>query len=227
MASFRTHISFGIAFGVMSVFLMMSFAIVPPAWSFFVLVWLMAVIGAILPDMDSDSGVPFHMTFGSLSLVVGGLVFLGARDRLSGEYLNIVLLVALSMGIVWGVFGSAFKRFTRHRGMAHSIPAALLSGLLVFWFAARFGFDEWRAFLLGIAITIGYILHLLLDEVYATVNFHGIPFVPNKSLGSALKLFSKSRSINTLVYSALIFSLLGNGAQLFRLGDRLLSVISK
>lgn len=227
MASFRTHVSFGVALGVLSVFLLMSVAIAPPSWSFFVLVWLMVTVGAILPDMDSDSGVPFHVTFGSLSLIVGGLVFLVAREEMPGEYLNIAGAVLVSMTIMWGVFGSIFKRFTRHRGMAHSIPAAFLSGLVVFTLAAQLGFDEWRAFLLGVAMAVGYLLHLILDEVYATVNFHGIPFIPNRSLGSALKFFSKSRGINTLVYGALFFFLMGNGAQLFRLGERLLRVVSK
>ena len=109
--------------------------------------------------------------------------------------------------------------------MAHSIPAAFLSGLFVFSLAVRMSFDEWHAFLLGIAMVAGYLLHLLLDEVYAAVNFHGTPFVPNAAFGSALKLFSGSRSINIFVYGAIAFFLAGNGEHLFRLSERLLGML--
>ncbi len=225
MASFRTHISFGIAAGVMGAFLLASLSMVSASWSFFVFLWLAVVVGAILPDMDSDSGVPFHVTFGSLAIIAGGLVFLAASKSMPGEYLDIFGLVMLSAGVVWGVFGALFKRFTRHRGMAHSIPAAFLSGLFVFSLAVRMSFDEWHAFLLGIAMVAGYLLHLLLDEVYAAVNFHGTPFVPNAAFGSALKLFSGSRSINIFVYGAIAFFLAGNGEHLFRLSERLLGML--
>lgn len=223
MASFRTHISFGIALGVLSVFLLASLALAPSGWSYFVLVWLMVTVGAILPDMDSDSGVPFHVTFGSLSLVAGGVVFLAALENFSGDFVKIIGLTAFAIGLVWGVFGSIFKRFTRHRGMAHSIPAAFLAGLLVFSISSRSDIDEWRAFLLGVAMVIGFLLHLVLDEVYAAVNFHGTPFVPNQALGSAIKFFSHSRNINILVYGLIAFFLAGNIDRFFSLGVRLFS----
>ena len=220
MASFRTHISFGIACGVLSVVLLTSFAVVPSSWSFFVLMWLLVTIGAILPDMDSDSGVPFHVTFGSLSLIVGGFVFLSEQSRTPHEFGSVAIRTILSMVLVWGVVGTLFKRFTKHRGMAHSIPAAVLAGLVVFSFASRVGFDDWKAFLLGVAMTFGYLIHLVLDEVYAAVNFHGTMFLPNKALGSALKLFSEHRGMTILVYGALLFMLVGNSEKLFRLSER-------
>lgn len=225
MANFRTHISFGIAFGVLGVFLLMSSALVPSSWSFFVFIWLMVTIGAILPDMDSDSGVPFHVTFGSLSLIVGGLVYIVAHKHAPQEYISVAAWVIGAIGFVWVILGSIFKRFTRHRGMAHSIPAAVLSGLCVFSLATRIGFDEWRAFLLGVALMFGYLIHLILDEIYAAVNFHGTLFLPNKALGSALKFFSKSRRINTAVYGGILFFIVGNGHELLLLCKQLLSAL--
>lgn len=214
----------GIALGVASVFLLMSFAFVPASWSFFMLIALFVTIGGLLPDMDSDSGVPFHVTFGSLSLVVGGLSFFYARG-VSSDMWTIVYSVLGAMTIMWGIIGSLFRRFTRHRGMAHSIPAAVLAGLLVFSISVRCGFDEWKAFLLGMAIVAGYISHLILDEIYAAVNFHGIPFIPNKAFGSALKFFSRSRGVNVVVYAFLIFLFLGNGREIFHLSKKFFDMI--
>ena len=202
--------------------LLTSFAVVPSSWSFFVLVWLLVTIGAILPDMDSDSGVPFHVTFGSLSLIVGGFVFVSGQSRIPHEFGSVAIRAILSMILVWGIVGTIFKRFTKHRGMAHSIPAALLAGLVVFSLAARIGFDDWKAFLLGVAMTFGYLIHLVLDEVYAAVNFHGTMFLPNKALGSALKLFSDHRGITVLVYGAILFVVVGNSERLLRLSERFL-----
>lgn len=81
MASFRTHISWGIACGALSVFLLVGSAFAPLSWSFFLFLWLMVTLGAILPDMDSDSGIPFHITFGSLSIIAGGLAFFVTYDH--------------------------------------------------------------------------------------------------------------------------------------------------
>lgn len=225
MASFRTHISFGIACGVLSIFLLMGSALVPPSWSFFVFSWLLVTIGSILPDMDSDSGIPFHVTFGSLSLIAGGLALLVTYQQTPHEYLRIAGWVLGAMICVWSVVGSLFQRFTRHRGMAHSIPAAVLAGLLVFSVASHAGFDEWPAFLLGVAMAFGYLTHLILDEIYAVVNFHGSLFVPNKALGSALKLFSDSWRINLLVYGSIALFVIVSHGEIIRLGERLVRVL--
>jgi hypothetical protein len=226
MASFRTHISFGIALSIASVFALASFALVPSEWSLFMLVALAVIVGAILPDMDSDSGVPFHVTFGSLALVAGGVALIYALKIAPGDYRIILGAPLLALFVVWIVIGWLFKKFTVHRGMAHSIPAALLSGLIVFSFAVRMGLDAWQAFLVGVALTLGYLLHLILDEVNSVVNFHGTPFVPNKALGSALKMKSNDAFINVAVYGAIVFILLNNGKTLSQFTQKLFETIS-
>jgi membrane-bound metal-dependent hydrolase YbcI (DUF457 family) len=202
MASFRTHISFGIALGVLGGIALGSFALAPGEWSLYILIALSVVVGAISPDIDSDSGVPFHITFASLSLVAAGLVAIATYRAAPTNYVILVGYPFLAIVTVWGVFGAIFKKFTRHRGMVHSIPAALFAGLVLFSFARIGGFADWDSFLLGAAFSVGYILHLVLDEVCSAVNFHGTLFIPNKALGSALKLFSQNRLITVLTYLA-------------------------
>lgn len=224
MASFRAHFSFGIILGVAAVAAAVSFALSDDP-GFFTALFIAAVIGGILPDMDSDSGVPFHVTFGTLSTIAGILVFLSAWKDAPDDYQRLILWPAGTAFVAWVIVGSIFKRFTRHRGMAHSLPAALLAGLCSFLVTQKFGFSDTEAFLLSLSLMLGYVGHLVLDELYAAVNFHGVPFVPNQAFGSALKLFSRDTFSNVVVYGLVGFLLLGNWPALSRLMTVFLAAI--
>ena len=58
---------------------------------------------------------------------------------------------------------------------------------------------------ISLAVGIGYLSHLILDELNSVVNLKGIPFVPNKSSGSALKMYSNNRIVTLFVYISVIF----------------------
>ncbi|MFZ2682299.1 MAG: metal-dependent hydrolase [Patescibacteria group bacterium] len=211
MASFRTHMAFGVAFGVMSAVAIASLAVLPPNWSLSILIGLAVTLGAQLPDIDSDSGLPFHITFGSLALSAGGLSLLYAIDHYPGDYLLITVIPLLAIFAVWVILGTAIKKFTRHRGMAHSLPAAILAGLITFRLMTWLDFAATQAACLGLAISLGYTLHLILDEVWAGMNFHGQLFVPNKAFGSALKLISHDHKLTVLTYFAIALMLTLDG----------------
>lgn len=219
MASFKTHLTFGIALGIASVILTLFFGFISADWSFLTLLALLAVVGAILPDIDSDTGVPFHVTFGSLAITAGGLGLWYALRHFSDDWRWIAGLPLGSMIFVWAILGAIFKKLTRHRGMVHSIPALAISSLTTFSLASLIGYAEWDAFLLGLAMACGFCLHLILDEMYAAVNFNGTLFVPNKCLGSALKLKSNSAIANTVAYVTLFFLVLLNGQTVVRLAS--------
>lgn len=216
MASFRTHISFGVALGVLGC-IALATAAATNAPALLVAVFALATLGSVLPDMDSDSGIPFHVAFGSLTVVVAVLAFLSAYKTAPVNWRLVLITTGGTAVFVWGVVGYAFKRVTRHRGMAHSLPAALLAGLITFFLASRLYFSDQHAFALGAAVTLGYVLHLVLDELYAAVNFHGTLFVPNKAFGSALKIKSGSAAVNLAVYAAIILLAVGNVQRLWSL----------
>lgn len=209
MASFRTHASSGVSLGFLIVMGILFFSI-SDNFGLLVAVFLVATLGSVLPDIDSDSGIPFHITFGSLSFISGTFVFAELFRREFPMWWEGLAWSVGTMGAVWVVGGYFFKRFTKHRGMAHSIPAAILFGLLVFFFGSRFSFGDADAFLLAVSGILGYIIHLILDEMYAAVNFSGKVFTPKRSLGSALKLFSHSRKITVALYGLLLFLFAGN-----------------
>lgn len=225
MANFQTHLSFGLALGAASVILTLSFGLVSDGWSFMALLAILAVVGAILPDIDSDTGVPFHVTFGSLAITAGGLALWYALRNYPGDYRWIAGLPLGAVFFVWIILGAIFKKLTHHRGMVHSIPAMVLAGLATFSLASMLNFADWEAFLLGLAMALGFTLHLVLDEVFAAVNFHGTPFIPNKALGSALKLASNSAGANAVVYIILFFLVLKNGGTFVSLTEKLIGII--
>lgn len=226
MASFRTHFSLGILLGVAAVAGIVSFALADSA-SFFVSVFVAAVIGGIMPDMDSDSGIPFHVTFGVLSCIAGSLALLHVIRTASPDYQLLIGWPVGAMFLVWVVGGTTFKRLTHHRGMVHSIPAAVLAGLVTFIITQKYGFIEGDAFLLAVALTIGFLGHLVLDEIWAAVNFHGVPFIPNKAFGSALKLTSHNKMVNMLVYGLIFFLLAGSWTDLSHLSETLFKTVQQ
>jgi membrane-bound metal-dependent hydrolase YbcI (DUF457 family) len=224
MASFRTHVSFGIAAGILSAIVLSGLA-AAQAPGFLITIFVVATLGSVLPDIDSDSGIPFHVAFGSLTIVVCSLVFLHFYNTIPRDYKMIAAWTAGTGVFVWGVVGYIFRRFTCHRGIAHSIPAALLAGLGTFFMATRLFFTEADAFILAIAMMVGFLVHLVLDEIWAVVNFHGELFVPNKAFGTALKFTSEDRLVNFMVYGAIIFLIYGNYAQFSSLAQDFLSSI--
>lgn len=220
MASFRTHISFGIGLGIVGIIGIITSAMASDP-SFIIAIFVAATLGSILPDMDSDSSVPFYITFTSLSIVTAVLIFLSAFRQNPKDIFALIAWPLGSLVLVWGALAPLFKRFTKHRGMAHSIPTAVLVGLITFFAAVQLYFTDSNAFLLGVAIAAGFVIHLALDEIYAALNFHGTMFIPNKAFGSALKLKSQSKLINLAVFGAIIFLLAGNTKRLWDLAESL------
>jgi membrane-bound metal-dependent hydrolase YbcI (DUF457 family) len=93
---------------------------------------------------------------------------------------------------------------TRHRGIFHSIPAGILAGLITVWFLQYFPIDFNQKIVLGAAVLAGYLGHLILDEIYSTINLKGFSMLPKKSLGSALKFWSSSKTATLLIYFLLL-----------------------
>ncbi len=177
-------------------------------------VFLLAVIGSMLPDIDSDSGLPARLLFGTLAVATIGLTLFYAINNTAISWPQ-KSLIAVGAGLfVYFIIGGIFKHFTEHRGVFHSIPAALVMGLAAMSGSGLLGIGEKMALAVGLAITAGYLSHLILDEINSAVNLSGIPFKPKKSLGTALKLTGGSRMTTTAIYLALALFVVMNAARL-------------
>jgi hypothetical protein len=197
MAGFRTHITVSSALGVGCG----AAAVQPlgfPADTALLTAGLTAV-GGMLPDLDSDSGVPIREMFGLFAVVLPlTLIPRFAQLHLSQEG----ILAALLFGyIIIRYLGSRlFKFFTVHRGMFHSLPAMLIAGLVIY--LGYHSPDRRLRVLLACGVMIGFLSHLVLDELYS-VDLRGMKVRLNQFAGTAVKFVSPSLAATTGCYALL------------------------
>jgi hypothetical protein len=194
MASYKGHLAFSSALGA---------ACGAFGWWYLGLDWGAAVLGAgltavggLLPDLDSDSGVPVREMF-NLAGTFAPLLLLRRlhHSALTTEQV-LVIMIGIYLFVRFGV-KEVFMRWTVHRGMFHSVPAMLIAGLAVY--LMHHGPDERTRLYLAGGTMVGFLSHLVLDEIYS-VNFMGVGFKLNKYAGSALKVASPSWSATASAY---------------------------
>jgi len=157
----------------------------------------------MLPDLDSDTSKSFQEC---MYLTAGiGCILTAARLRYHGCDPDLALLGgAFAFLFIRFVVAAWVKKVTVHRGMIHSIPMAILAGQLVFF--AVTGETVMDRFVKAAALTIGYLSHLILDEVYS-IDTKGGTLRLKKSFGTALKWTTpKQTGAVTMIYM-LIFCL--------------------
>ena len=184
MADFKTHLSVaGTLSGVLAVGCLQTGLAEPKdALLFFTL----GAVGGILPDIDSDHSIPVNILFSCLATLAA---FFSVFSKIGAYSIveSIILWVAVFVIVRYLVF-ELFKRSTVHRGVFHSLLAAVffcfLSATLLH---DVFALPSALAWLSSCFIVFGYLIHLLLDELYS-VDMMGIRL--KKSFGTALKPIS-------------------------------------
>ena len=183
MAGFRTHIGVstlaGIGYGTAGYFCGI------PLSACMVSGGLCSVSG-ILPDLDSNSGVPVRETMSLIAAVVPALM-IPRFMQLGFDTEHMVLAAGvIYLAVRFGV-AEIFKRYTVHRGMWHSVPAAAIAGLLTFLIVSGTAL-EIRLFKTA-AVVLGFMIHLLLDEIWSVELRRGRLRI-KKSLGTAIKFWT-------------------------------------
>jgi membrane-bound metal-dependent hydrolase YbcI (DUF457 family) len=196
MADFKTHITastiLGVGYGTVA---HIQFGV--PLGHCMIAGALCSVAG-MLPDLDSKSGIPQREMLSFVSVLVPMLMMFRFQELgLSGE--QMVFVAGVSYVIIRFGIGAIFRKFTKHRGMWHSIPAAAIAAMAT-WLICLSPENGIRLFKAW-AVFIGFILHLLLDEMYS-VDLMGRRL--KKSWGTALKFFGKDASANIFTYGKAI-----------------------
>ena len=158
----------------------------------------------MLPDIDSDTSKSFQEC---IYLAAGiGCMLTVARLRHHGIETDFAMFggAMMLLFIRFGV-GAWIKKITVHRGMIHSIPMAILAGQLTF-FAVTGTIEE--RLLKAAALTIGFLSHLILDEIYS-IDSTGAKLRLKKSFGTALKWSNPKQKGPVAVIYTLIFCLAG------------------
>jgi membrane-bound metal-dependent hydrolase YbcI (DUF457 family) len=176
-------------------------------------------ISGMLPDLDSGSGRPLRETMGFAAAVVP-MLLVDRFQQLGLSYEQLVLATGgLYLLIRYGI-AKMLAKYTVHRGMFHSIPAALTFAGVAFLVCGCSDLHL-RYFKAG-AVLLGVMSHLVLDEIYS-VQLNGFRGVRLKSSsGTALKFWSPSMWANISAYGKLaivILLILGEPMVMNRFGE--------
>jgi membrane-bound metal-dependent hydrolase YbcI (DUF457 family) len=158
MANFRTHVTVSSLCGVGIAALGAVTLDLPPESC--ILAGGLCGLAGMLPDLDSDSSVPVRETMAFAAAVVP-MLMIDRFQAMGWSHETIVLAGGLLYcGVRFGV-SALIKRYTVHRGMWHSLPAAAIFGLLAFLICSCEDMTL-RLFKTG-AVVLGYMVHLILD----------------------------------------------------------------
>ena len=181
MANYATHIGVGtVVSGALATLTVGADVIGPES---IMAVTLAGVAGSVLPDIDLRDSRASTILFSGIAVFVSFCVLFVNAERYSIAELWILWLG--SMVIVRYGIHAMFHRVAVHRGVWHSLLAGLLwAGITALIFHRLLGRHEGVAWLGGGFMFIGYVTHLILDEIYS------VDFLGNRlkaSFGSALK----------------------------------------
>jgi hypothetical protein len=183
MANFPTHIAIGtVVSGALATVTVAADMVAPEN---IVAVTLAGVLGSVLPDIDLEDSRPARAMFSGLAIFFSFAVLFGLDRKYS-----IVEMLILWLGtllLVRYVAKEVFFRFSYHRGVWHSLLAMLFCAFVTAWIFSRvLGRDDSVAWLAAGFVAIGYLTHLILDEIYSV---DVMDTRIKASFGTALKLF--------------------------------------
>jgi membrane-bound metal-dependent hydrolase YbcI (DUF457 family) len=182
MANFKTHLGVGVVASGMLATLTMASSLVPA--DDLIKLALVGTLGSVLPDIDLQNSRASQAMFTGLALFIAFTLLFNFAWKYS----------IAEMWIVWvGVFflvrylgHNLFHRFAVHRGIFHSLLAGVFFAFVtavVFWNC--YGSTPSIAWHAGAFMLFGYIIHLLLDEIYS-VDFNNNRV--KRSFGTAMKI---------------------------------------
>lgn len=185
MANFTTHIAVGAV--VSGAFATITLAADVVAPENLIAVTLAGVLGSVLPDIDLKDSRAGRAMFAGLGLFFSFAVLFNAAQKFSVAELWILWLGTLVF-VRYGLH-AVFHRISVHRGVWHSITAAVFCSIAT---AAIFyhvlGRHEGVSWLAALFMFIGYITHLILDEIYSV---DVMDARIKASFGTALKLYDR------------------------------------
>jgi membrane-bound metal-dependent hydrolase YbcI (DUF457 family) len=187
MANFPTHIAVGtVVSGALATVTVAADMVAPEN---IVAVTLAGVLGSVLPDIDLEDSRPGRAMFAGLGVFFSFAVLFGLERKYSIAEMLVLWLGTLLF--VRYVAKEIFFRISYHRGVWHSILALVFCAFVTAWvYSKLLGKDEGVAWLAAGFLAIGFLTHLILDELYSV---DVMDTRIKASFGTALKLFDHRR----------------------------------
>ena len=186
MANFPTHIAVGtLVAGTLATLTVAADVVAPEN---LVAVTLAGVLGSVLPDIDLKESKPARAMFSGLAVFFAFVALFTTAGHYSIAEM-LILYVGTLIAVQYGAKAIFFK-FSYHRGIWHSILAALfvsfLTAAVYFYLLKRPDAVCWLA---AAFMFIGYMTHLTLDEIYSV---DVMDTRIKKSFGTAIKLVDRN-----------------------------------
>ncbi len=197
MADFKTHMSVSTATGVVYAFGGYQAGMHIPTC---LIAGGLCSVSGMLPDLDSDSGRPLREAT-TLAAAVVPMLMVDRFQRIGMDHESMVLAAGVVYVTIRFVITNIFRRYTVHRGMWHSIPAAIVVGMLAFLIMSTEDISV-RLFK-TVAIVLGFVSHLVLDEIWS-INYRKGQYQFKSSFGTALKLWGNNAWANYAVYGKVV-----------------------
>jgi LexA-binding, inner membrane-associated putative hydrolase len=182
MANFPTHIAVGtVVSGALATVTLAADVVAPEN---LVAVTLAGVLGSVLPDIDLKDSRPSRAMFAGLGVFFAFAVLFSLQQKYSVVEMMILWLGTLVL--VRYVAHAFFHRLSAHRGIWHSILAGIFCACATAAiYTSVLGRNEGVAWLAAGFLSIGYLTHLILDEIYSV---DVMDTRLKASFGTALKL---------------------------------------
>lgn len=191
MANFATHIGVGTVVAGGLATLTVASGLVTP--DHLVPVTLAAVFGSVLPDIDLKDSRPSRALFSGLAIFLS----LAVLFTFAAHY-SIVEMLLVWIGTLVAVrFGlhKIFHKYAVHRGIWHSLLAAVFSALVTaIVFVHILGRPEGIAWLAASFMFLGFLTHLVLDEIYSV---DVMDTRIKASFGTALKVIDRRHPLSS------------------------------
>lgn len=164
MANFPTHIAIGtIVSGALATVTAAADLVAPEN---IVAVTLAGVLGSVLPDIDLKESRPARAMFAGLAVFFSFVVLFSLERKYSIAEMLILWLGTLVL--VRYVGKEIFFHFSYHRGIWHSLLAMVFCAFLTAAiYSQLLRRDEGVAWLAAGFLSIGFLTHLILDEIYS------------------------------------------------------------
>lgn len=200
MADFKAHTSVGTLWGL----LLGTVSVISDFCSLIggIVILFLAATSSAAPDIDSDTGRPRELVLSFLGIAIPIVLLFNISDSTSSE--NILAATLISFFLVRYILGYLLAKFTVHRGLWHSIPAAVLCSEITY--LLFFDLPVKVRLLYALSVLGGFISHLLLDEMYSV---KVLALDTKRSFGTALKFTGPSKLQTFLLYFLIFCSAVG------------------
>ena len=199
MAEHQSHISFSFFLAVL--YALAGLVIFNIAPEHVLLGAVVVTIAGMLPDVDGGGQSAAHELGGMLAAVFPLLLIESFHTLRAGGVARIALVVICSYMLARIFVVRGLQQFTVHRGMIHSVPAAIITAqltYLLFW-----DLPLLPKIFVSLAALFGFMSHLLMDA-YTNINIVGRAMGKQQKQQPALKFFGNTLGTTLAMYGGVL-----------------------